>query len=685
MKSLESTRADIDRIDQELIRALAARMEAVRKVAEFKRDNSEVPLRNDEREREVFEQWSTQGKQLGLSPYFIGRILREVLNYSRRDQERVLVNIEEPKSGERTVRVGYQGAPGAYSDLAIEKLFTSRPTPVRERAGFHTFAAALDALESRDLDYVLLPIENTIAGSINDVYRLLAERHVHVVDEEVWDVEHVLAGVPGATLEDLEVIRSHAVALQQCQVFLEGLVGCTAESHYDTAGSAFSVAEGGDKRVAAICSEEAAHRAGLVVLKRKVADRAHNMTRFLLIAREPESVDARVRARTSLLFTADHRRGALAACLQYFSEQGLNLCKLESRPLPESPWEYLFYVDLEGNVDDPRLKSALQKLSEHTNHLRVLGCYPDRSVAASKESDWVEEEDVAEISPVPAAPKKKGGAGPLVTSLREDSSEREPSIIRIGSASIGASDEFTLILGPCAVESREQVMEAAEMAREAGAKVLRGGAFKPRSSPYSFQGLGWQGLDLLVEAGKAYGLPVVTEVLRPEDVQRVAESAHMLQVGARNMQNFALLTELGKVRRPVLLKRGMSATIGELLAAAEYILAGGNQQVILCERGIRTFETATRATLDVSAIPVLKARTHLPVIVDPSHAAGRRELVVPLACAAVAAGADGLIVELHPNPEAALCDKDQALTRVELETLRKRLIPLAAAMGRRLA
>ncbi|MEO2093064.1 MAG: chorismate mutase, partial [bacterium] len=188
MTQFEDARTDIDRIDSELIRSLAARMEVVRAIAAMKRDNPDLPLCNEARERDVFEKWSAEGKQLGLSPYFVGRILREVLNYSRRDQESVLVRVDDDSKETRKVRVGYQGAPGAYSDLAIEKLFISRPMAVRERAGFHSFAAALDALEAKDLDYVLLPIENTIAGSINDVYRLLAERHVHIVDEEVWHV-----------------------------------------------------------------------------------------------------------------------------------------------------------------------------------------------------------------------------------------------------------------------------------------------------------------------------------------------------------------------------------------------------------------------------------------------------------------------------------------------------------------
>ena len=245
--------------------------------------------------------------------------------------------------------------------------------------------------------------------------------------------------------------------------------------------------------------------------------------------------------------------------------------------------------------------------------------------------------------------------------------------------------EFTLILGPCAVEDAAQIHDAAAMVKAHGAQLMRGGAFKPRSSPHSFQGLGFEGLDLLADAGRAVGLPVVTEVLQPEDVDAIAEKADVLQVGARNMQNFALLKKVGRTHRPVLLKRGMSATVKELLQAAEYIRDGGNQRVILCERGIRTFETATRNTLDVSSVPVLKTMTDLPVIVDPSHAAGVRHLVVPLALASAAAGADGLIVECHPRPEEAKSDGGQALLAGELAGLVADARVMAAVTGRHLA
>jgi len=239
---------------------------------------------------------------------------------------------------------------------------------------------------------------------------------------------------------------------------------------------------------------------------------------------------------------------------------------------------------------------------------------------------------------------------------------------------------FTLIAGPCTVESREQTLTTAECVAAAGASMLRGGAYKPRTSPHSFQGLGRDGLRILAEARAATGLPVVTELMDVREIDAVLEVADVIQIGARNMQNYALLTEIGRSGRPALLKRGAAATVDDLLLAAEYILSEGNEHVTLCERGIRTFERSTRFTLDVSAVPVLKERTHLPVIVDPSHAAGRRELVRPLSLAAVAAGADGLIVEVHPDPESALCDGPQALTTAEFAAFADDVHALARAM-----
>jgi len=258
---------------------------------------------------------------------------------------------------------------------------------------------------------------------------------------------------------------------------------------------------------------------------------------------------------------------------------------------------------------------------------------------------------------------------------------RERSVIRVGGVPIGP-DTLTVIAGPCAVESPEQTLEAAKMARVAGASLLRGGAFKPRSSPYAFQGLGETGLKILADVRSETGLPVVTEVVAASDVDLVASYADMLQVGTRNMQNFPLLQAVGGCGRPVMLKRGMSSTIEEWLMAAEYIAQRGNLDIVLCERGIRTFENATRNTLDISAVPVAQRLSHLPVIVDPSHSGGRRDLVLPLSRAAIAVGADGIIVDVHPHPESALCDGPQALIESDLRELASIATHLSPLVGR---
>jgi 3-deoxy-7-phosphoheptulonate synthase len=261
--------------------------------------------------------------------------------------------------------------------------------------------------------------------------------------------------------------------------------------------------------------------------------------------------------------------------------------------------------------------------------------------------------------------------------------EHEQAVLRIAGRPIGGP-HFAMIAGPCTVESREQVLQAAAAVSDAGATMFRGGAYKPRTSPYAFQGLGQEGLRLLAEAKEQTGLPIVTEVMDARDLDELLEVADVLQIGARNMQNYTLLSEVGRSGRPVLLKRGLCATLDELLMASEYILKEGNEAVILCERGIRTFETAYRFTLDLMAIPVLKARTHLPVIVDPSHAAGRRDLVEPMSLAAAAAGADGVIVEVHPRPDEAICDAAQQLPTADFAEYLERVRAVAAVAGKAL-
>jgi 3-deoxy-7-phosphoheptulonate synthase len=275
---------------------------------------------------------------------------------------------------------------------------------------------------------------------------------------------------------------------------------------------------------------------------------------------------------------------------------------------------------------------------------------------------------VEQVMDDPFTPLWSAGAGPR-------------TVLDIAGARVGG-EHFALIAGPCTVETREQLLATAEAVRDGGATMLRGGAYKPRTSPYSFQGLGSEGLALLAEARARTGLPVVTEVMDARDLDAVLEVADVLQVGARNMQNYSLLSEIGRAGRPVLLKRGLSSTLEELVNAAEYVLREGNESVMLCERGIRTFETAYRFTLDLTAVPALKEMTHLPVIVDPSHAPGRRSLVPSLSLAAAAAGADGIIVEVHPDPDTAICDAAQQLATADFADYARRVHAAAALAGK---
>jgi len=285
----------------------------------------------------------------------------------------------------------------------------------------------------------------------------------------------------------------------------------------------------------------------------------------------------------------------------------------------------------------------------------------------------------AQIRAMPGVESIKSEAPPYPQVSRE---YREAnSVVDVADVAVGAA-EVVVMAGPCSVESATQISLVAGSVAQSGARILRGGAFKPRTSPYSFQGLGEEGLLMLAAARDQTGLPVVTEVVAPEDVELVATHADMLQIGARNMQNFRLLSEVGAQPKPVLLKRGISSTIEEVLLAAEYVASAGNTRVILCERGIRTFETATRNTFDVSAVPVLKQKTHLPVIVDPSHAAGDRSLVRPLAAAGIAAGADGVLVEVHNDPDSALSDGPQSLTLPGFTEMMSLLKGVADAVGR---
>jgi chorismate mutase/prephenate dehydratase len=660
MSDLQSLRDQLDDIDRGLVDLIARRLDTVAAVGAAKAHTG-TPVRDVPRERAVLEAVEAAARQRGVSGELVRRVFREIIGHAVDLQAAELM----PASPQR-VTVGFRGAEHADAHLAGQKHIAGRGESATYQ-GYDTFAEVLVALEGGHCDLAVVPIEDTTAGSINQVYDLLQHSDVAVVGEETWRVDHCLAAVADVPLGGVTHVLAHPQGLEQCSIFLRTLHSAVPVHSFDSAAAMRAVAERADPSYAAIGSPEAADAQGLVVLRRGIADREENYTRFVVLAAKPILVDVRVPSKTSLVLRTRHEEGALLRCLEILAGSGHSMTKLESRPRPGRPFEYLFFLDFEGNVADPRTQLVVDELRSAALYVKVLGSYPAKVTRSEPQPGQVRQTPATEgleaVVVRPPAP-----TGKRSKRLVDRDTRAEDTLVRVGDVLVGG-DGFVVMAGPCSVESAEQVNTTARAVREAGAHVLRGGVFKPRTSPYAFQGLGWDGLTLLADAGRSVGLPIITEVMAVEQVAGMARVADVLQVGARNMQNFDLLRALGKVDRPVLLKRGLSSTIEEWLGAAEYILSAGNQQVILCERGIRTFESATRNTLDLSAVPVVRERTHLPVIVDPSHGTGKRRYVAPMSRAALAVGSHGLLIEVHPDPDTALSDADQSLDLPEFAAL----------------
>jgi chorismate mutase / prephenate dehydratase len=667
---LGDVRGRLDKLDATLVDALAERQRLVQEIGRRKVSGG-AALRDVGREEDVLTNVVERSRDAGLDPFFMTRLFREILDHSVRAQQ---TSFTSPRPEASTsLRVGYQGTEGAYSDLAARRHFGPSGADVSYR-GYDTFDEMLAAVRSGEMDYAMLPVENTTSGSVTSAYDLLTQGGLWLVGEEIQKVDHCLLAIEGVPLSRIRRIYSHPVALSQCGRFLSGLRDCHVEAFTDTAMAARRIRDEQDLSQAAIASEEAARLYGLTIIERTIQDQPENYTRMVIVAREAATFDRGIPCKTSLMFATRHEEGALVSCLNILGEHHLSMTKLESRPRPRNPWEYLFYVDFEGNVNDPDVAEAIRAMSARASFLRVLGSYPSRTGNDARQADprppartATEPGSAASSRPAPPVLEKK--AYTLASRLHR----AEDTVIEVAGVRVGGPRPV-IIAGPCAVESKEQIRACARVVKECGGGMLRGGCFKPRTSPYSFQGLGYEALDWLAEAGAEYGLPIVTEVMHPADVGPVAEKAHVLQIGARNMQNFPLLKEAGQVDRPIMLKRGLMSSIDEWLGAAEYVLSAGNQMVFLCERGIRTFETSTRNTLDLSAVPVVKELTHLPIIVDPSHALGVSRWIPPLAEAGLACGAHGLMIEIHPEPSKALSDGPQALTFDAFERLMVKLV-----------
>ena len=640
---VEEIREGINDVDVSLLALLKRRRELSAKMADVK-DRAASPIRDQRREESLLVDRIRRGRDAGLDPHFVTRVFHTVIEDSVRLQQHMLqrrANADD--GGPKVMRVAIQGIDGSYSSLAARRFFGERGTDIvlLEQS---TFSDVVQAVEDGVADYAMLPVENTTSGGINPVYDVLLHARLSIVGEQKFKVVHCLLAPQSADISTVREVYSHPQALAQCQRFLLSLPSAEAQMYTDTAASARMVSEENNPAKAAIASEDAGRIYGLKVLQRDIATQKDNFTRFLIAGRVPQKVDPRIPCKTSLVMATAQKAGALVDALSIFRHFDLNLCKLESRPIIGNPWEEMFYLDFEGNTADRRVADALDELARCTRFLKVLGSYPSQDLPPTELSSEARVESRANrAETAPPAPVASDSLSEAESGgYRRASRAYKPddTIVRVRGATIGGAS-FAVFAGPSTLLDRDALDDCAVVVKNNGAAVFRsglrgGGAFDRNA------------LETAAEIAHSYGLPLMTPVSTPDDV-RAATAADILLVSARNMMNSSLLRSVGSSHKPVLLKRGWMASIDELLHSAELILEAGNQQVVLCERGIRTFERSTQNTLDLGAIPILKAKTHLPIVVDPSRAAGRADLVLPLTLAAKAAGAHGVLFELEAD------------------------------------
>ncbi len=482
-RSLAALRDDVARIDGEILERLAERRRLAVEIVGVK-DAAGAAVRDTGREEDLLVALIEAGRGRGLDAHFVTKVFHEIIADSLRQQQDVLQRRANPAGGEpEVVRVAFQGIAGAYSYLAAKQFFAE----VADRLAFlpcATFAAVVAAVENGQADHAMLPIENTTSGGINEVYDLLLHTRLAIVGEVKFRVEHCLVGAADVPLAALRRIYSHPQAVAQCTDFLASLPHCKVEFHTDTAEAVTKVRDDGDPSQAAIASEQAAAMYGLAVLRKGIANQRENYTRFLVAARSPRTVDPRIPCKTSLVMATAQKPGALVEALLVFREAGINLTKLESRPILGNPWEEMFYLDFSGSVAEERVQRALDELTRSTRFLKVLGSYPSQELPPTEPSP--EKISRARVR-AGKAPKAAAAAAPASTAGAEKRGYRlasrvhksDDTIIEVKGVRLGG-DGFTVIAGPCAVESREQIMASARAVRESGGRLLRGGCFKPR-------------------------------------------------------------------------------------------------------------------------------------------------------------------------------------------------------------
>ncbi|MFM2485798.1 prephenate dehydratase [Celerinatantimonas yamalensis] len=655
MTELNQLRIQITKLDEKLLKLLAARRQLTTQVGEYKLAR-QLPIRDLSREETLLASLAQKARVYQLSPRYVTNLFQLIIDDSVRAQHRqVQQHHQQLPQQDEPLRVAFLGNKGSYSNIAVNHYFEAHSQPLVE-IGCTTFNSIIHKVEQREADYALLPLANTSSGSINEVYDLLQQTSLSIIGELNLPVDHGILVKHPIEITKIHTLYGHPQPFAQCSQYLAQYPHLKFEFVDSSSKAMQLVAQSDDLGIAAIGSETGGQMYQLHSIQGNIANQKENYTRFIAVARRPIEVSEQIPAKTTLVMSTGQHPGALADTLQVLASRQINMTRLESRPMQGNPWQELFYIDVAENVESQSMQQALAELTRITQFIKVLGCYPSAELKSAHLSPpMLASQPINAIQDRPSVISRQQEA-PLSSLIHKP----EQTTITVGNQTIGAG-HFMVFAGPDTLEDQERLEQCVEMAGDHGAQVIHGACFKSSSNPYDYQGPGLAGLDWLQQATHGKGLLNMTEVSHLEHLRQIVAHVDILQIGAANMQNYPLLKAAGNTTRPIVLERGSVASLDEWLSAADYLLAQGNQQVILCERGIRSADHQTRSIIDLSAIALLRQRTHLPILLNPCDGVSDPLDIAPLACAARLLGVDGIMLNIHPNPSQAKVAPKQSL------------------------
>ena len=635
--ALKQIRGEITRIDEQILNLLSERRRLSHAVAATKDINTAI-IRDPSREEDLLVSLVQNGRQKGLDAHFVTRVFHEIIDDSVRIQQeyfqRAINQGDTP-----AMRVAIQGIEGSYSSNVTNK-YLSRRNEGHILVECQRHSEVIEAVEQGRADLGVLPIENTNTGAYGEVYDLLLQTNLHIVGEEKIEIRYCLLSPHVQPIANIRKIYCHAQAAAQCSLFLSKLPDVTIEYYPDSAVSVRKLKEEGISEYAAIASEEAANLYGLKILSTQIANTSRIYTRYVVVAKKPLEVDQRIPCKTSIVMATHHQAGALLESLQVFRDFEINLAKLESRPIEGNPWEELFYVDFDGNLADPSIREAMNKLATVTRFLKVLGCYPAGELSRTQ------------------PPKKR-------IRVQESNSETVPQPKITASTKMSfqvhghivGGDQPIFIAGPDTFGSMSQFSRLARVARDSGVDLLRIGCTGAMGDLALQTSLEEADLHMARETADGYNMGLVAEVSSSNEIELVGKYADMIQVGAWNMRNTPLLKELGRQTKPVLLYRNIASGIDEFVEAANWIVQGGNRQVVLCDAGIKRFDGSGRTIIDPASVCELSEITGLPIVIDLRNAAKDKAQQIILAKSMRSLPVAGLVFATdwhHSTDEASL-------------------------------